>query len=95
MLKIRLRGFDTGARLIYETPKGLALRVEGNTQLLEDARRGSARGDTITAEFTQGNYRCNFQARMTDLEEDRSDAQGSVVLTIALPARVRRTLTLK
>ncbi|MBI3395239.1 MAG: hypothetical protein HY042_05345 [Spirochaetia bacterium] len=90
IIKLRMRGRDLGGRLLFETSKILVFRVH-DQDLLDESRRGSAKGDTLAAEYSQGNYRCTFQVKVTEIVEDKGDAKGSVILMMPLPGRIRRT----
>ncbi|MBX7059179.1 MAG: hypothetical protein K1X75_14025 [Leptospirales bacterium] len=99
--ELRIQRREVKADLLYENSRELAFRVAASEMAQEapsvgalDQLREMLGPKSVRVVYRQGNYRCIFESRMNLLEADRSCPDGSYVLTLQLPARVRRILDL-
>ncbi len=95
-IELRFKGRQIAGTLIFEKSRELAVRtvpfserrqVQGN--FLQNLR-DSLGGDRVYAEFRRGNYLCSFEAKMIGAEADASCQDGSIVVNLEVPGRVRR-----
>lgn len=97
-IELRFKGRQISGNLIFEKSRELAIRTvpfsEGaavQTGFLETLRDSITR-DKVYAEFRRGNYLCSFEARMTGVEPDASCSDGSIIVNLEVPLRVKRIL---
>lgn len=97
-IELRLRGRQIQGTLIYEKSKELAVRsrpigqgavATGN---LFESIRDTLNRDLVHASYRRGNYLCTFDAKLLAVEADVSCAEGSVIINLEFPLRVRRRL---
>lgn len=97
-LRILIRGQRVQGYAISEVPDHLTIRLAAVDVPVESSVDRSPlqqfmdvlNRNGVQAEFKQGNYLCSFGARMLQLWPDRSCPDGSFIMQLSVPARVRR-----
>jgi hypothetical protein len=102
-VELKLKRRDLTGLLIYEKSKELAVRIPQSEfdrdpaarnafEEFRDQLRDLVKPDMVKISYRQGRYLCEGEARALNLEPDRSCAEGSFVLNLEMPPRIRRSL---
>lgn len=102
-MELKLKRRDLTGLLLYEKSRELAVRIPHSEfgrdpaarnafEEFRDQLRDLVKPDMVKIAYRQGRYLCEGEARALNLEPDRSCAEGSFVLNLEMPPRIRRTL---
>ncbi|MCR9143488.1 MAG: hypothetical protein NXI24_14660 [bacterium] len=97
-IQLRFKGRQITGSLIYEKSRELAIRTvpfsegrEVQLNFFENLRDTFGR-DKVYAEYRRGNYLCTFETHMIGAEPDASCHDGSIIVNLEVPGRVKRVI---
>lgn len=102
-VELKLKRRDLTGLLLYEKSRELAVRIPQSEfdrdpaarnafEEFRDQLRDLVKPDIVKISYRQGRYLCEGEAKALNLELDRSCAEGSFVLNLEMPPRIRRSL---